>query len=83
MPGASYTPRLFMPTKRFSTMSIRPMPLRPPISVQPGDDLEGAEPLAVDAHRHAGLEADLHVLDLVRGLLRRDASCRTRPARRR
>ena len=22
MPGASYTPRLFMPTKRFSTMSI-------------------------------------------------------------
>ena len=31
MPGASYTPRLFMPTKRFSTMSIRPTPLRPPI----------------------------------------------------
>ena len=31
MPGASYTPRLFMPTNRFSTMSIRPTPLRPAI----------------------------------------------------
>ncbi len=31
IPGASYTPLLFIPTKRFSTTSIRPTPLRPPI----------------------------------------------------
>ena len=28
-PGVSYTPRDFMPTKRLSTMSTRPMPLSP------------------------------------------------------
>ena len=42
MPGASYTPRLFMPTKRFSTMSIRPMPLRPPILFSSVHHLERA-----------------------------------------
>ncbi|MFS7964113.1 hypothetical protein Hanom_Chr08g00746351 [Helianthus anomalus] len=31
-PGVSYTPRLFIPTRRFSTMSIRPIPCRPPMS---------------------------------------------------
>ena len=30
-PGVSYTPRDFMPTKRLSTMSMRPMPLSPAI----------------------------------------------------
>ena len=53
-------------------MSMRPMPLRPPICVEPTDDREGPQRLAVDADRHAGLEADRHVLDLVGGLLRRD-----------
>ena len=72
MPGASYTPRLFMPTKRFSTMSIRPDAVAAADLVQPRDDLEGPQPLAVDAHRHARLEADRHLLDLVGGLLRRD-----------
>ena len=47
--------------------------------VEPADDLEGPERLAVDAHRHAGLETDRHVFDLVGGLLRRAASCRNRP----
>ena len=61
-----------MPTKRFSTMSICPMPLRPPISFSARHDLEGAELLAVDAHRHARLEGDRHRFDLVRRLLRRD-----------
>ncbi len=28
--GVSYTPRLFMPTRRFSTISSRPMPFSPP-----------------------------------------------------
>ena len=28
-PGVSYTPRDFMPTKRLSTMSTRPMPFSP------------------------------------------------------
>jgi hypothetical protein len=32
-PGVSYTPRLFMPTNRDSTMSTRPMPLLPPSSL--------------------------------------------------
>ena len=73
MPGASYTPRLFMPTKRFSTMSIRPTPLRPPISLSSVDDLERRlAALAVERHRHAGLEADRHRFDFVGGLLRRD-----------
>ena len=29
-PGVSYTPRSFMPTSRFSTISSRPMPFSPP-----------------------------------------------------
>ncbi len=33
-PGVSYTPRLFMPTKRFSTRSMRPMPLSRPRSLR-------------------------------------------------
>jgi len=32
-PGVSYTPRDFMPTKRFSTMSMRPMPFFEPRSL--------------------------------------------------
>ena len=32
-PGVSYTPRLFIPTQRFSQMSTKPTPLRPPISL--------------------------------------------------
>src|SRR5690606_41584108 len=31
-PGVSYTPRLFIPTKRFSTISTRPIPCLPPSS---------------------------------------------------
>ena len=31
-PGVSYMPRLFMPTKRFSTRSSRPIPLSRPSS---------------------------------------------------
>ena len=31
-PGVSYTPRDFMPTRRFSTKSAQPTPLRPAIS---------------------------------------------------
>ena len=32
-PGVSYTPRDFMPTRRFSTRSARPTPCRAPISL--------------------------------------------------
>ena len=32
-PGVSYTPRLFMPTTRVSTMSARPMPFAAPSSL--------------------------------------------------
>ena len=70
MPGASYTPRLFMPTKRFSTMSMRPMPLRPPISFSWFDNRERAELLPVDADRHAPFKTDRHLLHLVGRLLR-------------
>ncbi|MFS8016193.1 hypothetical protein Hanom_Chr15g01365581 [Helianthus anomalus] len=31
-PEVSYTPRLFIPTRRFYTMLIRPIPGRPPMS---------------------------------------------------
>ena len=48
------------------------MPLRPPISFNCETIWNGAEPLAVDAHGHARLEADGHLLALVGGLLRRD-----------
>jgi len=34
-PGVSYTPRDFMPTKRLSTMSTRPMPLSPATCAAP------------------------------------------------
>ncbi len=62
-----------MPTNRFSTMSIRPTPLRPASSFAFSTEVRGPEFLAVDGDRHAVLEADGDLFQLVRGLLRGDA----------
>ena len=40
-PGVSYTPRDFMPTKRFSTRSTRPMPLSRPRSLSLANSVAG------------------------------------------
>jgi len=40
-PGVSYTPRDFMPTKRFSTRSTRPMPLSRPSSLSLANSVAG------------------------------------------
>ncbi len=72
MPGASYTPRLFMPTKRFSTMSIRPMPLRPPIAFNWLTISSGESRLPSTTHRHARREADRHRLRFIGSVLRRN-----------
>ena len=40
-PGVSYMPRLFMPTKRFSTRSSRPMPLSRPSSLSLASSVAG------------------------------------------
>ena len=61
-PGVSYTPRDLMPTRRFSTRSTRPTPLRPPISLSAIDQRGRRHRLAVDRDRHAGLERDGHLL---------------------
>ena len=47
-----------MPTRRFSTMSIRPKPYAPTIGAEPIDDSSQRHRLAVERDRHALLEAD-------------------------
>ena len=65
-PGVSYAPRDFIPTRRFSTMSIRPTPLAAAISFSSSISASGAELLAVHGNRRSLLESDLDRCGLCR-----------------
>ncbi len=68
-PGVSYMPRDFMPTKRFSTRSSRPMPLARPSALSFASRVAGDSVVAVDRDRIALLEIDRDVGRLVRRVL--------------
>ena len=77
-PGVSYTPLDFMPTNRFSTMSILPIPFSPATLLRKSMILVGLHLASVDPDRGPVLEIDLHVPRLVRGRLRRDGEAEHR-----
>src|ERR1700687_2779835 len=78
-PGVSYMPRDFMPTKRFSTRSSRPMPLTPPSSLRRASRLAGDRDRVApfEIHRDDGglvrrpLGIDRARVDVVRNFLAR------------
>ena len=51
-PGVSYTPRDFIPTTRFSTISTIPIPFSPPRLVQFCDDLGNLHCFSVECFRN-------------------------------
>ena len=61
--------RTFRPTIRSSMWSTIPQPCWHPQLGRPFEQVDQAEPLAVDRHRQPRLEADRHDLRLVGGVL--------------